>query len=180
MSKIIALFLLSFVLSACMATHPERMNVIYPENPKVYSEFSCQAIDAELATLEPKMDEWYRELRYTAELDRAQRNTMIILPPTTLLMAYTIETVDGPDALHFRHARGKESILHQEWRKKGCPDGGPTTAQLYQRALTAPEKADDPSTDDIYQAAVAAPKPAADNSAEDAYRAALAAAAKTE
>jgi len=58
--------------------------------------------------------------------------------------------------------RGKEPYLHQEWRRKGCPDEGPTTAELCRRVLAAPKKADDRSADKICKVGVAAPKPAID------------------
>lgn len=48
---------------------------------------------------------------------------MIILPPTTLELAYTVETVDEPDALHFRHAR-QETLSASGMAEKRLPGWG--------------------------------------------------------
>ena len=142
MSKSILVLLVGFFLTACMATHPERLKVRHPEDPNIYSGLSCEAIDAKLAVLYPRLDETYSNLRYKAELDLFQAVTIPFFPP----MALTLESGDGPDAAHFRTMRGQESFLHQEWRKKDCLAvlaRVPTAEELYEQAL---EKANKPKT----------------------------------
>jgi len=152
MLKSVSILLASVALTACMATHPERMQVITPENPNVYGKLSCVDIDTRLSVLEPQMDEKYGILRHRAEADQIQASTIVFFPP----MALTLESVDGPEALHYRTMRGTESTLHQEWRKKGCPDEGLTTAQIYQMALDEPKPVADTSTDEMYRAVLKA------------------------
>ncbi len=146
MVKVLYMMIAGIMLTAC-ATHPERLKVRHPEDPNIYSGLSCEAIDAELAVLYPRMDEKYNRLRDIAVTDEIQM-WAVFLGPMILspLFALSIESGDIPDAAHYRTMRGQETFLHQEWRKKDCLNElarVPTTEELYQEGL---EKANKPNS----------------------------------